>query len=125
LFIHGVGSEDASATVSRSCFKLSLWLDQVLLAAGMTWDRQLHLEANAPILQLLDNEDVPNIVRHMPSSKMWQCRRKAVLPIEFTSAFGGNAGLATEAWQRQRHTVIKSAGPCGSGLCDDMGFYRY
>jgi hypothetical protein len=51
--------------------------------------------------------------------------RKAVLPIEFTSAFGGNAGLATEAWQRQRHIVIKSAGPCGTGLCDDMGFYRY
>jgi hypothetical protein len=44
LFIH-VGSEHASATISRSRFKLSLWLDQVLLAAGMTWDRQLHLEA--------------------------------------------------------------------------------
>jgi hypothetical protein len=42
-FTH-VGSEHASATVSRR-FKLSFRLDQVLLAAGMTWDRQLHLEA--------------------------------------------------------------------------------
>jgi hypothetical protein len=43
LFIH-VGSEHASATVSRSRFRISLRLDEVLLAAGMTWDRQLHLE---------------------------------------------------------------------------------
>jgi hypothetical protein len=74
----------------------------------MTWDRQLHLEPHRSDFAIVEQwrctEHRKHWSRHMPSSKMWQCGWKAVLPIEFTSAFGGNAGLA-EAWQRQRHTV--------------------